>query len=733
MTRKILVVDDDRDLADLLRQRFKSQLQQHQLQFLFAYNGIQALAVFTAEPEIDIVLTDINMPEMDGLTLLGEIQRLRPRAKTIIISAYGDMPNIRKAMNRGAFDFITKPIDLQDLSLTIQKTIATIEQVDAEVGQERQGRLEQAALVAELRREMLERQQAEAALRRSEANNLALVKAMPDILIWAKTDGTCLAIAGQDRFIVQDGQDDGQSHFPAGTSLYDLLPSEQAQQRLDYIQRAVKNQQIQRYEQQLEVNGKLRHEEVRISVIGHDEVLIVARDITERKQAEAHLLEEKRFSDTLIDSLPGVFYVYDQEARLVRWNKLYEWVLGYTAEEIRGISALDTIVECDRPMIASRIQEVMTNGTASAETQLLTRQGETIPYYVTGHRMTMGNQAYFLGIGVDITERKQAEAERLQFTKALAQKNEALQQAKDELARANHTLEKRVAERTQELSDTLKQLKATQAQIIAQEKLASLGSLTAGIAHEIKNPLNFVNNFADLTTELTDELSEELANHQGSLDAESWEYITDLLKDIKQNADKIHTHGQRADRIVNSMLLHSRGETSEPQATNLNSLLEEAINLAYHGMRAQNRTFNITIETDFNGALPPVTLVVSDMNRVFLNMINNACYATHQKALTDSTNYVPTLFAQTRDLGNRVEITIRDNGLGIPDSVRDKIFEPFFTTKPTGEGTGLGLSMSYDIITQEHQGTIAVDSQPGEYTEFLITLPYNPFEPEAGG
>lgn len=728
MTRKILVVDDDRDLADLLRQRFKHQLHQHQFQFLFAYNGIQALAVLTADPEIDIVLTDINMPEMDGLTLLVEIQKLRPKAKTIIISAYGDMANIRKAMNRGAFDFITKPIDLQDLSLTIQKTIDTIEQVNAEVGEERRGRLEQTALVAELRREMAERQQAEEALRRSEANNMALVKAMPDMMIWAKTDGTYLAIAGQDRLILHD-----QTHFSVGTTIYDSLPPEQAKQRMDYMQQAVQTQQMQLYEQQLEVNGKLQYEEVRINVIGHDEVLIVVRDITERKQAEAHLLEEKRFSDTLIDSLPGVFYVYDQDARLVRWNKLYEWVLGYTAEEIRGISALDTIVECDRPMIAARIQEVMTKGAASAETQLLTRQGETIPYYVTGHRMTMGNQAYFLGIGVDITERKQAEAERLQFTRALAQKNEALQQAKDELARANQTLEKRVAERTQELSDTLQQLKATQAQIIAQEKLASLGSLTAGIAHEIKNPLNFVNNFADLTIELTDELSEELAEHQGRLDTESWEYITDLLQDIKLNADKIHSHGQRADRIVNSMLLHSRGETSEPQATNLNSLLEEAINLAYHGMRAQNRAFNITIETDFNEALPPVTLVVSDMNRVFLNMINNACYATHQKALAEAANYAPTLFARTRDLGNRVEITIRDNGLGIPPSVCNKIFEPFFTTKPTGEGTGLGLSMSYDIITQEHQGAIAVDSQPGEYTEFVITIPYNPFEPEAGG
>lgn len=294
----------------------------------------------------------------------------------------------------------------------------------------------------------------------------------------------------------------------------------------------------------------------------------------------------------------------------------------------------------------------------------------------------------------------------------------------------SRTLEIKVDERTQELKDknqelqaTLKKLKATQDQIIAQEKLASLGALTAGIAHEIKNPLNFVNNFAELSAELTQELLEEIENQQDRLESETIEYIEEILSDLEQNVKKINEHGKRADNIVRGMLMHSRGQTGERQPTNINALLAEYVNLAYHGMRAKDASFNIAIETDYDDAIGEVNVVPQSMSRVFLNVINNACYSANEKKKELGDKFSPVLSVRTKNLGDRIEIRIRDNGKGIPNDILDKIFNPFFTTKPTGQGTGLGLSISHDIIVQEHQGQLNVETEAGRYAEFIIVLP----------
>lgn len=285
---------------------------------------------------------------------------------------------------------------------------------------------------------------------------------------------------------------------------------------------------------------------------------------------------------------------------------------------------------------------------------------------------------------------------------------------------------KEVASANWELAETMERLKSTQEQLIIQEKLASLGALTAGIAHEIKNPLNFVNNFAALSRELAGELREEILRHNGKIEGEALTYIEELLHDLQQNADKIHEHGRRADSIVRSMLLHSHGQGGQWQKTDLNNLLAEYIQLAFHGMRANEPAFNLTIETDFDRSVGQIDVVPQDLGRVFLNLLNNACYAVHQKTKLDA-GFSPVLSVRTRrdagGSGERVEVRIRDNGPGIPPAVREKIFNPFFTTKPPGEGTGLGLSISYEIIVQEHKGEIRVETQAGEYTEFIVTLP----------
>jgi ligand-binding sensor domain-containing protein/signal transduction histidine kinase len=283
-----------------------------------------------------------------------------------------------------------------------------------------------------------------------------------------------------------------------------------------------------------------------------------------------------------------------------------------------------------------------------------------------------------------------------------------------------------VEARTKELSGALDNLKETQNQLVLSEKMASLGQLTAGIAHEIKNPLNFITNFAALSGDLTRDLRQELAAERDRVDKARAVEIDGILKDLETNVGKINEHGKRADSIVRGMLLHSRGKAGERLDTDLNALLAEYTNLAYHGMRAQDHTFNVKLETEFDPAVGKVSVVPQDLSRAFLNIVNNACYAANDRRKTAKNGFAPVVRVSARNFHDNVEIRVRDNGTGIPLAIREKIFNPFFTTKPAGAGTGLGLSLSYDIITQEHRGNIRVDSKEGEFTEFIITIPRNP-------
>jgi signal transduction histidine kinase len=308
-------------------------------------------------------------------------------------------------------------------------------------------------------------------------------------------------------------------------------------------------------------------------------------------------------------------------------------------------------------------------------------------------------------------------------TKASQDESGLLTDTFNEMLTQIQVRDKELTQKNLDLEETLQKLKTAQQTLVTQEKMASLGALTAGMAHEIRNPLNFVTNFAVLSAEQAAELREILSEGRDKLGQGLDHDISELLDDLQTNSSKIKEHGDRANSIITGMLLHSRGVPGDRQPTDLNKLLDDYVDLSYHGMRAKDTRFNITIERDYDTAVGVVHVVPQDMSRVFLNLINNACYAADEKKRSSGAEFTPVVRVSTKNLDGAVEVRVRDNGKGIPAEYLQKVFEPFFTTKPTGEGTGLGLSISYDIVVGTHQGEIRVESEEGEFAEFIIRIP----------
>ncbi|MCK5361481.1 MAG: GAF domain-containing protein [Gammaproteobacteria bacterium] len=478
-----------------------------------------------------------------------------------------------------------------------------------------------------------------------------------------------------------------------------------------------------------------------------DGVIGVATDVTERKRAEQRLVRQNEYLAALHETTLGLISrlevsdlletLIERAGQLLESSHGYIYLAGPTETEIqrkigvgmfgesigyalkRGQGVAGKVWETGAPLVVNDYDSWKGR---PRDARYAVPIGAIMAVPLKSGDKTMG----VLGMAYDVDAKQTFGEDEVEFLQRFGELAS--------LSLDNARLYTAAQEARAEAEQTLTELKATQQNLIHAEKMASLGQLTAGIAHEIKNPLNFVNNFADSSNELLDELKTRLEGPIESLGEDEREDARELFEGLSGFLVKIKEHGQRADGIVKGMLSHARAGVDTGRPTDLNALLEEALNLAYHGARAENPSFNVTLERDLDPNVGELAVYPQEMTRVLLNLIGNGFYAT-QKRRTEwkEDGYRPTMTVSSRDLGETVEVRVRDNGTGIPTDAVELIFEPFFTTKPTGEGTGLGLSLSYETVVQQHHGRLEVDTREGEFTEFIITLPRDSIGAEAVG
>ncbi|MDJ0947031.1 MAG: ATP-binding protein [Kiloniellales bacterium] len=425
------------------------------------------------------------------------------------------------------------------------------------------------------------------------------------------------------------------------------------------------------------------------------------RQVAKRRRAEEALRESEARAKAMLNTGSQLQGLLKPDGTLIEINAAALAMIGASEEDVLGLPFWDCPWWTHDPDLQAQLKQALKRAADGESVRFLATHHATdgtahiINFGATPVRDEHGEVTLIVPMGDDITHLKQAEAE--------------LRQAKEQAETA------------------LAKLTRTQQQLVVSEKMASLGQLTAGVAHEIKNPLNFINNFAEVSVELIDELRQAVEPARQALSGEQRNHLDDLVSTLTANMATIDEQGRRADSIVKNMLQHARDEGSERRDIDVNTFLEENLKLAYHGARAQDQSGNVALERNFDPKAGSITIAVQDISRVLLNLFGNGIYAMRQRQrLETSGDYAPVLRVSSRDCGDRVEIRVRDNGTGIPGDVANNIFDPFFTTKPPGEGTGLGLSLSYDTVVHQHGGSLGVESEEDRFTEFVLVLPRHP-------
>lgn len=699
MLQKILVVDDEPDIELLVKSKFRKRIKDKELEFVFASNGVEALAKLETDPDLNILLTDINMPEMDGLTLLTKLPKLNRILKAIVISAYGDMSNIRRAMNLGAADFIIKPIDFQDLEVTISKIIHQYEELKE-------------ALEAKMRLTSIE-------------NELEIARRLQQAML----PKSFTPMAGVDSFELFG------TMIPArevGGDFFDFFPLNKKKLALVIADVSGKSISAALF---MAISKSL----IRAFAPGSCSPDAVMRSTNSliAKENDSSMFITAFYAVLDVESGEIAYcnaghnppYIISKEGRCRQIGALEGMALGIC--EMAEAEKIKPYKLCTDRLGKGEILLLYTDGITEAMNSDGQIYGEQRLEHALQASVGLSLPEMAASLLADVKkyagDEEQSDDETLLYLKFSGSclTKQVIEESKAPFASA--LLERKFSLESNQSPNTLEEeLTILKEKIFNQQKLVSLGMLCAGAAHEIKNPLNFIANFAAISMELLDELTEKLhllAPKHSQLLVE----IEELLLQMRQNGIKISEHSRRVESIIMNMLAQAQGSTTHSMsAVNLHQLIDEIVNLSFHGMRALDPSFNVKFERKYDPDIKEVKIIPEELTRVLHNLLHNSYYATRQKKQHRGESYQPLIILQTKQHSDSIEIIIWDNGEGIKEENLDKIFTPFFTTKSAQEGSGLGLAISKAIVTEIHKGQIFVHSLEGEWAEFSISLPKMP-------